>query len=192
MASVITHALVGAALEQASNPKWRKDWRFWRLLVTCSILPDIDSIGFFARVPYGSLWGHRGITHSLLFAAVVAVSCALVLRRAYPPSWNLGFLLFLVIVSHGVLDAMTNGGLGVAFFSPFNPHRYFFLYRPIQVSPIGISRFFSDRGLSILISEMLWIWCPALLFAALVRMSHRWRRGDALPLPAEPNHFQEN
>lgn len=65
MASLFTHALVGSALGQAADHEWRKDWRFWSLVVTCSVLPDADSIGFHAGVPYGALWGHRGMTHSL-------------------------------------------------------------------------------------------------------------------------------
>src|SRR5947209_14633330 len=107
MASLFTHALVGSALGQASLREWRKDWRFWSLVVTCSILPDVDSIGFHAGIPYGALWGHRGMTHSLLFAAVLAAGLALAFGRAFPPLWKLGVLLFVIIVSHGVLDAMT-------------------------------------------------------------------------------------
>src|SRR5215831_7502105 len=53
--------------------------------------------------------------------------------------------LFLATASHGVLDAMTNGGLGVAFFSPFDTTRYFLPWRPIRVSP---SRFGSSLASS--------------------------------------------
>jgi len=79
----------------------------------------------------------------------------------------------LATASRGFLDAMTDGGLGVAFFSPFDNHRYFFPWRPIRVSPIGIGRFFSPRGLDVLQSELLWIWLPAGLLALLVWL---WRR----------------
>jgi inner membrane protein len=168
MASLLTHALVGSALGQASNREWRRDWRFWGLMVTCSILPDIDALGFHAGVPYGALWGHRGLTHSLLFAAILAAALALAFRQVFPP-WKLGALLFVVTVSHGILDAMTNGGLGVAFFAPFDTQRYFFSWRPIQVSPIGISRFFSWRGLNILSNEIVWIWTPAIALGFAIR-----------------------
>jgi inner membrane protein len=57
---------------------------------------------------------------------------------------------------------MTNGGLGVAFLAPVNNTRYFFPWTPIRVSPIGITRFFSDRGLSVLRSEFVWIWLPTI------------------------------
>ncbi len=185
MASLFTHALVGSALGQGAEREWRHDWRFWALVVTCSVLPDIDSIGFHAGVPYGALWGHRGMTHSLLFAAILATGLALAFQRKFSPAWKLGVFLFVITASHGVLDAMTNGGLGVAFFAPFDTGRYFFGWRPIHVSPIGISRFFSWRSLRILGNEALWIWCPALLFAVLMRVAQRLRQPGKPLLTAE-------
>ena len=67
---------------------------------------------------------------------------------------------FLVTVSHGILDALTNGGLGVAFFSPFDTTRYFFPWRPISVSPVGVGQFFSAQGVAILASEIEYVWLP--------------------------------
>jgi inner membrane protein len=78
--------------------------------------------------------------------------------------------LFLATASHGVLDAMTNSGLGVAFFSPFDNSRYFLPWRPIRVSPIAVTRFFSARGYAILKSELIWIWVPAFLFATVAQI----------------------
>ncbi|MGH7489464.1 MAG: metal-dependent hydrolase, partial [bacterium] len=62
---------------------------------------------------------------------------------------------------------LTDGGLGVAFFSPIDTARYFFPWHPIKVSPISVGRFFSGRGLSVLRSEMIWVWVPASLLAAI-------------------------
>jgi len=70
---------------------------------------------------------------------------------------------------------MTDGGLGVAFFSPLDNHRYFLPWRPIHVSPIGIERFFTDRGIAVLQSELLWIWLPAALLAVSAWIIHRCR-----------------
>ena len=60
----------------------------------------------------------------------------------------------------------------MAFFAPFDPTRYFFPWRPIEVSPIGVG-FFSARGLSTLTSEVFWVWLPT---AALVAAGEgvRW------------------
>jgi inner membrane protein len=171
MASLFTHALVGTALGQTGTSDWRKDWRFWCLLIVCSILPDIDSVGFALGIPYSSFWGHRGITHSLTFAAILAVCVTAGFSRTFPRPWMLAVLLFVVTATHGFLDAMTDGGLGIAFFSPFHLQRYFLPWRPIHVSPIGVGRFFSARGLRILWSEILWVWLPVLAVWAWAKVA---------------------
>ncbi|MBA3273622.1 MAG: metal-dependent hydrolase [Chthoniobacterales bacterium] len=89
------------------------------------------------------------------------------------PLAAVGLYLFLATVSHCVLDAFTDGELGVAFFAPFENSRYFFPVTPIAVSPIGGS-FFSARGLSVVLNEVVWIWVP---FSAL--------RGCVLATPAD-------
>jgi inner membrane protein len=167
MASLLTHAAVGAALGQAANAKLRQRPVFWAVAILCSILPDFDVVGFQFGVRYGDLWGHRGLAHSLLFAAVVAAGFALALEREARDRWKLAGLFFVITASHGVLDALTNGGLGVAFFSPFDTHRYFLPWRPIRVSPIGARAAFSSRAVQVMEHES-WIWGPSLaLFAAL-------------------------
>jgi inner membrane protein len=130
----------------------------------CSVIPDLDVIGFRFGIRYGDNWGHRGFTHSLFFAALLASAVVLIGFRQVPPGFGrlpLWVYFFLATASHGFLDAMTDGGLGVAFFAPFDNHRYFLPWTPLRVSPIGIGRFFTDRGLAVLQSEVLWIWLPA-------------------------------
>jgi hypothetical protein len=39
----------------------------------CSIVPDLDVIGFRFGIRYGDFWGHRGFAHSLFFAALLAL-----------------------------------------------------------------------------------------------------------------------
>jgi inner membrane protein len=130
-----------------------------------SVLPDVDSLGFAAGIPYGHPIGHRGFTHSLFFAALVALLCAPFARRlGASPGTTLAFV-FVSAASHGLLDAMTTGGLGVAFFSPFSNARYFLPWRSILVSPIGVEPFFSRYGLRVLWSEILWIWTPSAVLA---------------------------
>src|SRR5437660_4401668 len=163
MATVITHAIVATALGQIGKAAWRKEWTFWCAAILCSILPDLDVIGLYNGVPYGALWGHRGMTHSLLFAAIIATLLAAASGDLFRERWKLAGLLFCIIASHGVLDAMTNGGLGVAFFSPFNPQRYFLPWRPLAVSPIGGRFFSSSRGAHVLWTEMVWIWMPTFI-----------------------------
>jgi inner membrane protein len=70
------------------------------------------------------------------------------------------------------LDALTDGGLGVAFFSPFDNGRYFFSWRPVHVSPIGAERFFNGgRAWDILGSEFVWIWIPTIFLLTLTKVA---------------------
>ena len=165
MASALSHAVaalaIGACMPLSAAPK-----RTLMMGVACAVVPDLDVIGFHFGVKYGDFMGHRGFTHSILFAGLLATAALTVVSpRVIPPvsRFYLWVYFFLAGVSHGVLDAMTNGGLGVAFFAPFNNRRYFLPWRPIQVSPIGVGRFLSDRGLIVLKSEFIWIWLPAAL-----------------------------
>jgi inner membrane protein len=148
--------------------------RFWWLTIACCLLPDVDVIGLVLGIPYEHVMGHRGFSHSLLFAVMVGV---LVPRLAVPHlpfrSRSFGVLVLYfscVTMSHGILDSMTDGGLGISFFAPFDSTRYFFPWRPLTVSPIGITQFFSEWGMSVLLSEVLWIGIPVGLWLVLLRV----------------------
>ncbi|MFV2059741.1 MAG: metal-dependent hydrolase [Gammaproteobacteria bacterium] len=165
MASAFAHALV-AYTGTKINPIQVYPWRTLSLAIIWSIVPDIDSIGFFFGIPYGDVFGHRGFTHSIFFAFICSsIIVTLFFSQLVPSNTHnnnklkIYLVLFftLIMASHGVLDAMTNGGLGIAFFAPFDNSRYFFPWRPIYVSPIGIKSFFSEWGIRVLISEAIWI-----------------------------------
>ena len=163
MASALTHAFAAVALTKILSRR-KRNWRFWTLAVASSILPDADVVGFALGIEYGDLLGHRGLSHSFLFAALwslLVVSGEYRSIMKFSRHWgSLVSLFFLVTMSHGLLDAMTNGGLGVAFFSPFDTTRYFSPWRPISVSPVGVGQFFSGRGAAIMASEIEYVWLP--------------------------------
>jgi inner membrane protein len=138
-----------------------------RLLVTgilLSALADVDVLTFRWGVPYSADLGHRGLTHSLLFAAGVALAGAMAQRGRRPGFMGSFAFLFVAAASHGLLDALTNGGLGVALLWPWSGRRYFApdALRVIEVSPLGLSPFLSSRGVIVLTSELRWVWLPAL------------------------------
>jgi hypothetical protein len=62
-----------------------------------------------------------------------------------------------------------------AFFAPFENSRYFLPWRPIEVSPIGVSAFFTSRGLAVLQSEFIWIWIPSVMWIAAAWLIQRGR-----------------
>ena len=173
MPSIISHPAVPLALFPvvASQP------RASRLLaagIVASVLPDADVIGLQLGVRYGAQFGHRGFTHSILFAAIVAIAAQIWWARGSqddkPSVAALAFLLVCAL-SHGVLDACTTGGSGVAFFWPLSTARHFLPWRPILVSPIGVHAFLSARGKAVLLSEVVWMWLPAAAVATLTRFA---------------------
>lgn len=178
MASAFSHAFVAMAIGTALNhPLMTR-----RLLLVgafCSIVPDLDVIGFSFGIRYGDLWGHRGMSHSLLFAGLLSLVIVTLGYRqnSSAEQVGIGIYLFLCTASHGVLDALTDGGLGVAFFAPFDPTRYFFPVRPVAVSPIGVADFFNGHAVRILASEVTWIWFPTISLFLLLQ-GVQWLRID--------------
>ena len=170
MASVFGHALVGGTLSKILDKRTSKVLML--LAILSAVLPDVDVMSFKLGFPYEHWLGHRGFTHSILFAVI----CSGILSAVFGKKDKVLFfiVLFLSTLSHAILDAMTNGGLGVGFFIPFENTRYFFECRPIQVSPIGIERFFSEWGLKVILSELVWIGIPCgiVFIANKIRVSN--------------------
>lgn len=163
MASAFGHAVAAFTLIQSG----KSQFKLMILALLSAILPDADVIGFCFGIPYGSPLGHRGFTHSILFALLWALFLSLLF---FKKKWARNFwTLFLVTVSHGTLDAMTTGGKGVGFFIPFENSRYFFPFRPIEVSPLRIGRFW-DQAQHILWNEMIWIGIPCFLILGINRI----------------------
>lgn len=176
MPTVLTHAAVGLGLGRVFTARPMPPL-YWALLAVLPMVPDVDVLAFTLGVPYEAAFGHRGFTHSLVFALGVAVgAAALTAGRVGVPFADWCGLLFVAVASHGILDAMTDGGLGIAFFWPFDDTRSFLPWRPIRVSPIGAG-FFSIRGLDTLGSEVVWVWLPAAVVLGVVEIVRRaWPR----------------
>ena len=180
MPTIITHSLFAVSLahvfKHSSLPA-----RFWVLAAICSMVPDLDVISFSLGVEYGDFWGHRGFSHSLVFAmatSLIVVLLAFFQEKYRPLRIRLVLFFFLVTASHGLFDAMTNGGLGIAFFAPFDNSRYFLPYRPIQVSPIGLHDFLKWGGWRVLNNEFKWIALPSfalLIMSMAVRYAMNYR-----------------
>lgn len=147
-----------------------------RLLVAgtvVSLLPDLDVVGLTRGVPYGSALGHRGATHALAVAVLLAVAGALLHRLLRTKRWTAFAFLLAAAASHGLLDALTNGGLGVALLWPFSEARFFSPVRLIQVAPLRSALW--TRGVAAVESELLRVWAPCAL-AAGVLVAWRWGR----------------
>jgi len=163
--SAFSHAIVGSTLVACGLPRPRAT--LVALGAVLAAVPDLDVIGIAFGWGLDHPLGHRGLSHSLIVAAGLA-GLAVAAVRARPPErrWRIWLVLAIAAASHGLLDALTNGGRGVAFFAPFVDTRWHFPWQPIEVSPIGVWSFFSRRGFQVLTNEVVWLWEPCLAMLA--------------------------
>jgi len=163
MASIFGHGLVAYTMAKVIDNKHLKT--LLCLAIFSAILPDADVVAFKLGIAYEHPLGHRGFSHAVLFAILWAGTLSFWLGKSNKVVYFV--VLFLSTISHGLLDALTNGGKGVGFFIPLNNERYFFPWRPIKVSPLGIKEFFSEWGLNVILSEIKYIALPCLIILVI-------------------------
>ena len=170
MASIFGHALAAYTVGKVANVKVNPV-KLSLLAIFCAVIPDADVIMFNFGYPYMHPLGHRGFTHSILFAFLLAFLIRAIFYRKVKYFSKLGLILFVIFLvstlSHSLLDACTNGGKGVGFFIPFENSRYFFPWQPNMVSPLGAGKFFSEWGLRVLQNEFMYIGIPAISILVL-------------------------
>ena len=165
MPSSVSHALAAVAIGAPLAPP-RTTPRYWVVGILCSVTLDLDAVGrVFGGGDLAVVGGHRALTHSLLFAVVVGMLATwTAFRDAHWDGARLRIAAYLILAtaSHGILDAFTSYGSGVAFLFPLTPVRYSSPWRPLN-------------GLN----EALYIWTPAILLIAVAwRVNARRRRPD--------------
>jgi inner membrane protein len=178
MPSIVAHAVAGAALATAAFSPRPVPPRVWITAAVVAAVPDVDPIGR----PFGNLaiealfGGHRGFTHSVVFAVLLSAIVAWGFFRT--PQWTglhrrLWVAFALAIASHGVLDALSTIGNGVAFWAPFSWAHYEFPWQPLgEISPGPRG---PERAFDIVANEFLWVGLPALIVVAIARFTRRSR-----------------
>lgn len=143
MATFITYPLFGAGAAYAISQPQPLTRRFILLSTFCQWIPDINTLSYLLPIAETHSLGHRGLTHSVLFAFVLAFAIVRLLYRQFTPShwayWGLHLWFFLLTLSRGLLDALVDSHLGAAFLWPFDTQRYLFTWRPLLDVPIDIS-----------------------------------------------------
>jgi inner membrane protein len=175
MPSIFSHAFFAAVTGKSFFDKSVSVW-FWILTVVCAIIPDADVITRSFGVERGSMFSHRGFTHSIFFAVLFGSLMAFFAHKFLKTNLSLIKLVVffsLATVSHPLLDMLTNGGSGAALLAPFSNERFFFPWRPVEVSPIGFG-FFSERGVIVILSEIFWLWLPALAVFLTAKIARKF------------------
>lgn len=161
MPTIFTHVAVPVAAALALGSR-RVPASMLLVGALAAIAPDFDGIPYQFGSAGSGIWAHRGITHTALFALLMGL-IGLWLARWWKVPRLAGFAwVFVCTLSHPLLDMMTSGGSGIALWWPLSTERFFSPWRPIAVSPIAADRFFSQRGVQVLVSELYNVWFPLL------------------------------
>lgn len=174
MPTIITHAVIPLSLGIGLGSKIIPP----RLLlagIVIAMLPDADVLAFKFGVAYGHVFGHRGFTHSLLFALVLP-TLLLAFHRFFNASLTrIWLFLFVSLLSHSVLDSLTTGGKGVGWLWPWSSERFFLPWQVIRVAPFQLAKYATPAGHAVIVSELLWVWLPAtLLMLLLIIVRRTW------------------
>jgi inner membrane protein len=169
MPTILTHALLPLIAAAGTGLKLP---RLIAAGMAVAMLPDADVVGgMFFSIPHTDDFGHRGASHTFLFALIVGLVGARYgsALRAAP---RLAFLfLFLSTLSHAVADMLTDGGKGIMLLWPLEESRYTFLHNPVVASPVGLRGFETGQIWAVLLSEAVWLLTPAALLAFLGRVA---------------------
>lgn len=152
----IGHVAVGLLIGRAYEARTVRE-----RVVTMSLFgglglaPDADAALVALGAEYTSHYGHRGFTHSILFAGALSAIAYLLARRFGTRPLFTALLTFLAVSSHGFLDAMTYRTRGIPFLWPFSEERFTLPWRMIPPAPFG-GNFISRRGLDVMLIEMFY------------------------------------
>ena len=142
MPTPITHIIASIPMNSTVMRKTNtKKILFWSFVI--AVIPDLDLIG---NVPINNIFGHRGFTHSLIFALLLTLLASVMFWREFKNDKSRFYLIslnfLLVAMMHPFLDAGTDRNYGVAFFSPWSNHRYSLPWAPINDKALGLWNYY--------------------------------------------------
>ena len=179
MPSLLGHAAAGLAITSAFH-RDRLPKRTWVLAAFCAVAPDLDWFVSLLNLHRGHVLNHRGAAHSLFAALLVAAAVYFLGFRKDQRRGAVWLCLTVAALSHGLLDACTAGGVGVALFMPFSETRWACIWQPGQVAPLPYGREHVSTFLDSLWNEAFWIGLPALAVSGWSRLARQVRIRPAL------------
>ncbi len=123
----ITHIVLGATIGEVIAGK-QLGKKAMVIGAIAQSVPDFDFIMSIWLRPVDELLSHRGITHSILFALVIATTIGLLASKLKRPN-NLSASKWMIFIAlelfaHLILDGLNNYGVG--WFEPFSQQRISF------------------------------------------------------------------
>lgn len=186
MPSASAHFVVGAALALPALKSRQLTALLpgWTIPLSSGLLatvPDLDLAGRrLFGILYPSPFSHRGIFHSPFFLILLAAMLALIVARGSSRTTFVYLWLLWAgcMLTHPLLDAMTDGGRGVTLLIPFALTRLYFPWRPIHTLDGHVHLL--ARAFLIRSTEMPF--CAAAIVAGVSGLLLRKRPGFEAPL----------
>ncbi|MEA2700812.1 MAG: inner membrane protein [Myxococcales bacterium] len=147
------------------------------LFAAFSLLPDADLLLACFGVHDAGAVGHRGASHSLVTALMIGVACGYFARRMGLAPLRTAVAITIAVGSHGLLDALGEGGRGIPLFWPITTHRFMFPWRFLPDAP-RINDYLSKDGAFRLISEFCYF-LPMMAYVLWPRRPARPGAGDS-------------
>jgi inner membrane protein len=163
-----THALVplAATLAFAKPPI---PWRLVIVAAFASAAPDVDwLLKHSVHLPPGSIYAHRGATHSLFVALAAGLLAALAHRLWGVRALTAGVVVTAAMASHGLLDMMTDSIQPVAYLWPLSSVRLFADWRPIHSGEVHMAHLFT-QAFTRFRSELWQLIIPMFALAVVIR-----------------------
>ena len=184
MPSIVGHFVAGAsiALPFSTGDAVTSRTRPGGLILAAGLLaaaPDLDAV-LRGVIPYDHFFGHRGFFHSPAFALLLSVALSSIIfavaRSITAVAWlALSFVWFLSTASHGILDSMTDGGLGVMLLYPASERRLFLPWTPFYAPPLGTAGL-SERAIQLTVKSELPFLAGCVVTGTLLRLAFRLLR----------------
>lgn len=168
MPMTTTHALVPLAATLA----FAKPAIPWKLVIVAAFAaaaPDVD--WFFKHLmhfPPGSVYDHRGATHSLFVALGAGLLAALAHRQLGVGPLTTGVVVAAAMASHGLLDMMTDSVQPVAYLWPLSSVRLHADWRPFHSGEVHMAHFVTQT-LARFRDELWQLIIPMFGFAVVIR-----------------------
>lgn len=197
---LLTHSLGSALILELCRPapaagQGPQAPRGW-LLSTCLVgmLPDLDGVTYLVSTA-AYLDHHRGLTHSLLVALVMAPLLVWLRRRLFPgpEGSGLGRAWVLALLLHGLMDWTTPFGTGLL--EPLHPGRFslrwFYIFDPVLFGLLllAVIRVRRGAGRGVLVALGLYTAGAGLLTMAGDALAARTHPGGrCVPMFLAPHH----
>ena len=165
------HLAVGLAAGRLHAGSDGPRLRATAVLAGLALFPDLDAFSRALGARPGSVWLHRGASHSRVAAAAAALLVSAVAGGVGRSRWRMLLTAAVVAASHGLLDTLTSGAGGPMLLWPFSTAR---ILSPLAIVPASpfIGRLLSPRGLDVLRREAI-LFAPLLLYGLWPRRRRR-------------------